>query len=262
MNKLLRWMFTPFFSALVFFRIATSQDGHERLLGPAQPVVVGVMQDISLSGDRTRIPFISAQQLASLLEIVKENGGELGFGLIADQSNRTLIRVRIDRQPQAPVVAAIERNPFFAVQQRKAYQRALKNYEKKLSQWNEEFAQASQLFIDSVAKDIHGTRRGNTDVWGAVKRLNLFLAEDAASWGKEPLKFALLITDGENTVRKTKVIMTPVARVIIVNGSAAAGNLAELKPLAFESIDSAIRYIETIVRKGGNNASSRAPTFN
>lgn len=251
-------IFLTMMYAVLKFQEATAQVSSE----VRAPVIIGIMQDISLSGDHNRIPFISEQQLGKLLEIIKDHSGELGFGLIADQSNRTLIRLRVDKEPVAPVRPAKERNPFFAVQQRKAYQRSRDSYNEKMVRWNKEFSQSNQRFIDSVERLMRNTKRGWTDIWGAVKRLNLFLEEDVASWDKEPLRFAVLITDGENTIRKPKVTMTPQAKVIIVNGSASAGNLAELKPLAFENIDAAIRYIQTVIRKGGSNhADSRAPTL-
>src|SRR5512135_1608073 len=67
------------------------------------PVRVAIFQDKSGSTNWTGTPTLKVEDVEPLVDLLSYCGGELGFGLISDNSNRGLIRLIIDPQPMKPV---------------------------------------------------------------------------------------------------------------------------------------------------------------
>ena len=68
-----------------------------------------------------------------------------------------------------------------------------------------------------------------------------------------PLRFVVLHTDGIDTKNKgTAVTPIPDTQVLLVNGSGVVGSLSAMKPVRFESIGAAYRYIAALVKKAGS----------
>ncbi|MGQ9635818.1 MAG: hypothetical protein ACUVXB_16460 [Bryobacteraceae bacterium] len=197
------------------------------------PVRIALLLDQTGSANWTRTPQLRPEDLEPLIELVKRCGGELGLGLIRDQSNRSLVRLRLEQPPEPPGAA----NPLRAVKARPAY-------EKRRRQWEAETAEQIGRFREAAARLLAQPADARcTDVWGAVLRADLFLAEEDGAWGAELSRWAVLVTDGQHNCGGEPVRMRSQARVAVVNGSASLGSLAALKPARFESPQAAFRYL-------------------
>lgn len=213
--------------------------------GVCKPVKVAVLQDKTGSIDWTGTPTLKEENLDSLIDLLLYCGGELGFGLISDDSNRGLVRLTIDFPPAQPMEPSKEGNPFKVAKKHEAYQREMDEFNKRLAKWQEESERRIVKFkaqVNTILKREKLARK--TDVWDSVRRADLFLSEDDSAWGQKPLVYAVLITDGQDNVKKERVVtMKSSAKLLLVNSFDNVGALKGLNPLKFESIESALRFI-------------------
>jgi hypothetical protein len=209
------------------------------------PVRVVILQDKTGSATWTGTPFLQVGDLEPLFELLSYCGGELGLWLISDDSNRGLLRLNIDKPPIEPVEPPKEGNPYKVAEKYAAYRREANNFSNKLAVWEKESERRVAMFnadAELILKRSASARK--TDVWGAIRRADLFLSESASAWGQEPLCYAVLITDGKDNVRREKVrALGSAAKLLMVNASGSVGALEALNPLRFESIQSAARFI-------------------
>ncbi len=89
----------------------------------------------------------------------------------------------------------------------------------------------------------------NTDVWGALNRIDLFLNEDTSTWNLQPRNFAVLITDGEHNTEHQPFQMQSNAEILLVNGAGEVGVLDSLNYKAFEAPSSAFQYLVNILNQ-------------
>ena len=88
-----------------------------------------------------------------------------------------------------------------------------------------------------------------TDLWGAIARADLILAEPTTVWSVSPTKYALFITDGIDTVGQPEVTFTSELEVILINGSGNTGIFSRLPHSRFESTMSALDHIVASVEQ-------------
>ncbi len=208
------------------------------------PVKICLVQDKTGSANSTRTPQIQFNELGPIIEILKQKGGEISFGLIRDQSNRSLLRLRIDAPPSEPVKPSEKGNAFVVAKEKGKYAKEFARYQNKLEQWQAE--SEKQVTIFGKAVNFLAEQKPNaplSDIWGAVLRCDLFLSESDASWRQSSRRTAVFITDGLHNTNSRFIPMKSGAKVIMVNGSASLGSLEKLKPVRFESPEAAFRFI-------------------
>lgn len=209
------------------------------------PVRIALLLDQTGSTTWTRTPQLRSEDLEPLIELIKRCGGELGLGLIRDQSNRSLVRLRLERPPETPEVV----NPLRALKARPLYEQRRKQWEAESAEEIRRFREAAALLLGQPAN------ARCTDVWGAVLRADLFLAEEDSAWGAELSRWAVLVTDGQHNCGGEPVRMRSQAQVAVVNGSASLGSLAALKSSRFESPQAAFRcVVQAVMQKEKTNA--------
>lgn len=212
----------------------------------AVPVRIAVFQDKSGSASWTRTPILRAEDFEPLFARLRVAGGELAFGLIADNSNRGLLRTRVEAPPLPP--ARPTGNPFLVSRQMGEYRRNEKIYLARRDNWGNETDRRIKVFsaeLKSLLADPKVSR--HSDMWGAVQRADLFLAEsDSAS--VRTGRAIILISDGVHNTAHPPVAMKSGAEFLLVNGAGSIGTLAGIEPRQFESVAAAFRYV---AEKGG-----------
>jgi hypothetical protein len=184
------------------------------------------------------------EDLLILIDLVEGRGGEIGLGLIRDDSNRSLVRLWIDPPPQAPPPLDMNGNPFFLLEERSRYEQQTERYRLSRETWQQESGTRVKAFLAAIDPVLGPTRQSmRSDVWGALRRADAFLAEDRAAWGGSASCWAVLITDGEDNVSEPVASLASNARLLVVSGSGFAGKLARLQPIQFESVDGALRHL-------------------
>jgi hypothetical protein len=213
--------------------------------GVCKPVKVAVLQDKSKSINWTGTPTLKDEDLDPLIDLLSYCGGELGFGLISDDSNRGLVRLTIDFPPDQPMEPSKEGNPYKVAKKHEEYQRQMDEFNRRLAAWQEVSEQRIVKFkaqVNAILKREKLAKK--TDVWDSLRRADLFLSEDDSAWGQRPLVYAVLITDGQDNVKKERIAtMKSSAKLLLVNSFDSIGALKDLNPLKFESTESALRFI-------------------
>jgi hypothetical protein len=211
------------------------------------PLRAAVLYDVTASRNTARIS-ASLDDFAPLFDRLRLSGGEVGFGLIREDSDRPLIRCYVPAPPEPPTPAPPLTNGgnlFVNANNRKRNDAERKRYEAKRRAWEADATARINVFIVAITPllDAPGDAPA-TDLTAAVERGDLMLAE--------PSEFAnvtmavILITDGvHNATAKTTPTMRSTARVAVVNGVGSMGALAKLTPtpLRFESTAAAVRYV-------------------
>lgn len=247
--------------------------GNQKPLGP--PVRIAVMLDKSGSANSTRVEQPGVEEFQKLLPLLLENGGELAVGVICDDSNRSLVRVRIE--PPPVLVASSFNNPQMLVspedggnafdlqeirqeykEQLAAYNEqletdrlTLEKHRQELQGWESESEERIKRFVPQLEPLLqHPVDCQSTDIWGAIARTGLFLNENDAVWSQSPRRFAVFITDGIHEAEGKKTAIGGGTEVLLINGSASAGVFKDLKHQPFESVSSAFLYL-TQTTNGG-----------
>lgn len=196
-----------------------------------------VMQDLSGSIQGTRTPTITEPELRALLDFIAARSGDLGFGIIQERSDRTLVRVVASEPP--PPAPPEPHNPLY----RPKWQQQRAEAERARQAWEAERKTREEAFLQEVKARLKAPLSRSTDVCGAVRRCNLMLAEPTSS---ATIKFFILVSDGQHNIKRE---LCPEAlagdiRLLLVNGSGVQGILKRYKPVRFESFTAAIRYIQ------------------
>jgi hypothetical protein len=231
--------------------VAAAQSGDTQSC--AAPLEVAVMQDKSKSSQEYRTPQLSVGNLEPIIKQLRTCGGELAVGLIRAESNRSLARLYVPQPdlpplPQKPSREEAE-NAF-------AYNQAMKEYKKARAQaakarkaararHRREVKKRVKAFKTKLAELLETAPNAkHTDVWGGIRRAELFLSEPDAGYDKAPRKAMIVISDARDNAGKppVEVPLESGAEVLLVNGAPSLGSLKKVEPTRFESIDGAVRY--------------------
>ncbi len=205
------------------------------------PVRIAVIQDNTGSINWTGTPTLTLADFEPLVQRLQCCGGEFGFGLITEKSSRGLLRLVIGPPPIKPEEPSKEGNPYKVAERWDSYKKTIAEFNKKNEEWREDSERKIARFKEDAGIILrNSTLAKRSDVWEAIRRVNLFLSEDISAWGQEPLAYAILITDGMDNVGKERVTSIP-GKLILVNGN--IGALEGLHPLRFESVGSAVRFV-------------------
>jgi hypothetical protein len=237
------------FGAAALLFNACSASPTQRVSAPIQrkrlsPVKIAVFLDKTKSIDVNRVQPVSMADLVPIMDCVRHRGGELAVGLIRDDSNRSLERLLVPEPPESPTSPDEMQNPFLLAERRSEYEKESRAYKLKMERWQVTVDQNMAAFQDRLALLLKSPAdAGRTDVWSAVRRAELFLSEPEDCWGSTPIKYTILVTDGEDNVRRKNVEIRSGSKILVVNGAAALGCLENLQPVRFESVPSAVQYI-------------------
>ena len=212
---------------------------------PVNIVKVAVLQDKTGSTSQTRTPQMSMKNIEDLVDFIRPCGGEIGFGLINEQSNASLHRLRIDTRPSGqPKEPDHDGNPIMAQREMEKYRKAKESYAERVLAWWSESDKKIQAFKEEIKPLL--TQEANaprSDFFGGIQRANLFLQESSISWAQPTVGVLLIVGDGIDNVGARYDVLDKATVVILVNGSASVGSLAPMNPTRFENIDSGIRHI-------------------
>jgi len=204
-----------------------------------------VLYDVTASRNEARIA-ASLDDFAPIFDRLRMSGGEVGFGLIREDSNHPLVRCYVPAPPELPTPASSPNggNLFVNANNRKREDAERKKYEAKRRAWEADANARIDAFIVAITPLVEapGDALG-TDLTAAVERGDLMLAEPSEFTNATTA--IILITDGlHNATAKTTPTMRSTARVAVVNGVGSMGALAKLTPtpLRFESTAAAVRY--------------------
>lgn len=272
-----RMRLKPFLGLALLFTLATS--ACQRVTDPASPpmsratdppamrmiiapVEIGLMIDKTGSTKWTRTQQLEPEDLKPLIDLLRRTGGEIGVGLISDDSNRSLLRLRVEVPPIEPKVdiqdpQVGDLDAYEAAQKQRDNNAKRAELEKNQvsyldakTAWEKQTGQDIQQFSLELKKLLSVKPKfGASDVWGGIARCELFLAEDNSVWpqGATPHRFLALVSDGQhNVASNSQVSLNSGARLLLINGSRSVGELGHLNPLMFESAQAAFLYITTI----------------
>ena len=209
------------------------------------PVKVAFLQDKTGSANWTRTPKPTLDDLQMLIDLLCHAGGELGVGLIRDDSNRSLLRLRIEPPPQDVPTLQKSGRPFADARRMEQYRNDKAVFQLKLAAWQAETDQRIVRFRKDTQPLLNQRSDArSTDVWGAARRADVFLGEDDATWHRPTHRWAVFATDGLHNRRAVKAaVMKSGARIMVINSDAQFGCLAPLHPEPFESIEAAFRHL-------------------
>lgn len=214
--------------------------------GRCFPVKVAILQDQTGSAKWTRTQQMTVEELDPLLDLLRVCGGELGFGLIRDRSNRSLLRLRIEAPPARLAAPPKERNPLKNAEVQAEYERKLADNQASLRRWNSRTEAAITRFRDELEPLLSQGLAGTSDVLNALRRADLFLAETPPNWTEVHL-WLVAISDGVDNVGAPPVALASGANSIVVNGSASLGVFESLNPLRYESVGPALlKIVESV----------------
>lgn len=209
------------------------------------PGLYAVFDDKSRSVKSARIAPLEEQDLQALINILRQTGGELAFGLIGEASDRPLLRLHITVPPARPVMREVE-NAFEHAEEESAFQDAMSDYEAKRQSWEAEVNRRAEAFVQAARTRLQEPARDHiTDIPSALARAETFLSEPDAVWptGGKTHAYIILNSDGISTVNRKPVEIKSGARLLLINGSGSTGTIAQLKPLSFESKQAALDFI-------------------
>lgn len=205
-----------------------------------------VLYDVTASREQARIA-ASLDDFAPIFDRLRMSGGEVGFGLIREDSNHPLIRCYVPAPPEAPTTPQPVNggNVFVNANNRKREDGERRKYEAKRRAWEADADARVNTFVIAITPVLAAPADAPaTDLTAAVERGDLMLAEPSTFTNAATA--IILISDCfHNTTAKSTPTMRSNARVAIVNGIGSIGALAKLNPapLRFESTAAAIRYI-------------------
>jgi hypothetical protein len=224
------------------------------------PQVIFIAIDKSLSAKPSKLPNLTIDPVISLVQTVKEVGGEVRAGNVCTDSDLALASFYSEEPPtlgvslpQKPTLQTAG-NPLNLPKLNAEYRKQLAIYRQQEAAYKQEVAardraneQKMGTFISRMKELLKQPANcGATDIIGMMKRAGLYFGEPDSNWKQKPRKVAILITDGLETVKANPqpIEWTSKAEVVLVSSGGEAGIL---KPLLtntpFESIDAAVRYV-------------------
>ncbi|MBS1790504.1 MAG: hypothetical protein JST85_22475 [Acidobacteria bacterium] len=215
---------------------------------PDAPIRIASMIDKTGSANQTRTQQPGADSFKPIIERLHKSGGELSVGLIRDNSNRPLLRLRIDTPPTAPVKPNDDKEDYADVlaEKQDEYDKKLRAYKREYLAWEQETERRVAQFTTDLQPLLDQPANAKrTDVFNALFRADLFLAEQEVGFKEPAQKFILLNSDCKDNIgaRAKKLTLRSDAQLLVVNGVGSIGPLERFKPKLFESLDAAMRYV-------------------
>lgn len=225
----------------VFVAVLTGCTGGQQTSRAPQPasgakphVRLCIIQDTSGSILQTRTVILRPEEhIRPLLKLVTRRGGEVGFTIVAERSDKPLARFPatepLEPEPKPPGNPLLRSR--WTVEVLRPWQTRSQELEKRVLR-----------FLDEVKARLKGPLASKSDVCGAVRRCDLMLAEP---YSRPATRTMLVVSDGLHNVRTSRcpVPLLSQAQVIVVNGEGELGVLKLYRPIRFESPGPAVEYI-------------------
>ncbi len=215
------------------------------------PIVMTLHRDLSRSAAPHGIPPITEADLRVLVDgVLRVCGGELLFGEIGANSNRPFQRLRVSEPPPAPKRPTFDANPFIRADQEKAFVEARNGWLARRRAWAQSADVDANLFFSHVRPALErAPDEQSTDIYGAIERATLALAEPDVEWSAAPRKLVILVTDGLHTARHPPTGRPPADITVVVVGT--PGVLQPWSPPTFEGMPAALRYLRALAMRKG-----------
>lgn len=213
----------------------------------SNPVRIVVLLDKTQSTTWTRTEHSpDPSEFEAVISLLRKTGGELAVGLIRDNSNKSLLRLQISPAPAGEPKAPNSdgENPFEYAEKQAKYEKDIEEYKERFGQWQGETNQQINRFLqklDTLLK--HAADANATDIAGALARCDLFLSEPDDDPKQPASRYAVLVSDGQDTVGGQIMPMQSRPKLLLVNGAASLGSLEHLKPTRFENLRKAFQFI-------------------
>jgi hypothetical protein len=219
---------------------------------PCPHVRLVVIADQTGSAPENRIAPINETHIRSLLQGMAQCGGEMGIIAVTDDSRRPLVRVRVERFDLAPPQSPIwDSNPYLRRGQRTRFSQDSTKYEGDRQAWRARTDSTVNAFISRVRPILsRGFDAPRTDLCNALQRADIFLREE----GTEAFQAHMLInSDGGENVRPRTArhcrVLPGTTEIAVVSGSGEIGVIEEYRHHLFESLESAIRWLNNRMRR-------------
>lgn len=223
---------------------STSESSSSDSIDWAVPVRLVVFGDKTASTVETVTPQLSPEDFELLFDVLRSVGGELAYGSICANSDRPLLRLVIQEPPFQPEPAAAEANVFRRHDMAKVLRREQAAFAAAEAEWQQETDRRIARFLESLRPLLaQPATCGRTDIVGALERADLYLSEPTIAWSMPPREFAILVSDGQDNVRRGPVQWKRSAQILIINGTGGLGALQALGPVRFESVSAALGFV-------------------
>ena len=217
--------------------------------GSSPVLKIVVLQDKSGSTSENLTPQLTLAEIEYFVGLIAINGGEFAIAFIDERSDEPMHRLFLDPPPALPEEPEKATNPFSDRKSRSEFREKQAQYELDRREWEARSRDAIDRFKREVEDRLEAPSNAQkTDVLGALLRAEYFLNEPEAA-SQESFKVLIVISDAQDNVAAHAIPSTldSGAQLILINGTDSLGALEVLKPLRFESISSAMRYLRDIV---------------
>ena len=204
---------------------------------PAQLRIV-ILQDIS--GSANSIPRLSTADLNRLVTHIATHGGELAFTTVGE-SVPALVRLRL-HPPCQPSLDLTSTNVFVVARQRAAIEGKWAAFQEELARYQAASEPRIQAFTDTVTAMLERTAR-QTLLHDALRRVSIALHEPSPFPNTQSI--LIVISDGQDTSKKTAPIALDCDRVLMVAANADLGLMRQWHDqiTLFENPNAAITHL-------------------
>jgi hypothetical protein len=254
----LEWMFAPLLVAILVILAMTgcttgtptpSYQADFQAVQEAQPdrnpLEIVLFKDQTPSRYTNGVPELSESDFETPLRLLQRYGGDLAIGWIRDQSNKPLMHCHFD-EPPIPNAQKPQKkgNVFLREKATKKYAQDLHKDASLVSEWR----QGNQKSLVDCRATIKEALQWHpdaprTDIAGALRRAQLVFGEPQDSWLLPPQHYLVMVTDGFGNVSGPAPEMLLSTKLLLVNSAGTLGTLEPFKPLRFENLASAFRFI-------------------
>jgi hypothetical protein len=209
----------------------------------AKPFLIAILDDKTMSFPEGDIASLDISDVRRPAQRLMETSGEIAYGVIDENADARLFRVRIPPKP-GKIERSTNQNVLLRYREDSKRRDEYEKNEQDIQHWKQESADRIDRWCDSIEPLLPLPRDARmTDFNGAVDRALLFLSEDCSIWHSEPVKVLIIISDcQDNRGRGIPDIPTDVLVVHITNLEGKEA-LSQFNAKTFESASAAIDYV-------------------
>lgn len=224
-----------------------------------QPIIIAKAFDQSGSMNWSGTPSIKVDDFKPLLELVSKCGGEIGITFVRANSAKPIERFPTEEPPPSPVkpIQKEGEEDYEFVDRMTEYKNKLIDWHKDETDRQTALKPKIKKYLDTLTPLLNKERKGATDLWSAVTRLNVFLSEGDATWQVKPKRYLIIVSDAQDTVGKPKNKFMNNINILWVNGNASDKELKDFPYQRFESFRAAVAEIVAIEKGGEKDAETK-----
>jgi hypothetical protein len=210
---------------------------------------IAIITDLTLSAMQNSTPPVQAADVRRLVEVITEQGGEIGIFPVKAQAEGGLLRFHVDppaSRPLRPDEKSLKHLSVF--EQRDQWS----HYREELKKWSEEEEQrraqasmATQKFEAQLPSILLAKQTGKkSDVYSSLLRVDRFLGEKTAEPNLTMRRILLICSDLVDTKSGQVYALTSNPTTAWVFREATPpGRLPGVTPVMFESVEPAIAWM-------------------